>query len=56
MTTSAYSWGGKGDDFIVDVDVDTLGYTYAVGTTISTDYTSYPSDIFMFKLNEELVL
>lgn len=56
MTTSAYSWGGASDDTITDVDVDTSGNTYAVGTTISKDYTSNPSDIFIFKLDYELVL
>ncbi len=56
MTTSAYSWGGVGDDLIVGVDIDSAGNTYAVGNTISTDYTSYPSDIFVFKLDYELVI
>src|SRR4051794_12681165 len=56
MTTTAYSWGGVGDDFIVGVDIDSEGNTYAVGNTISTDYTSKPTDIFVFKLDYELVI
>jgi hypothetical protein len=40
MTTDAFTFGGNDQDLIVDIDVDSLGYLYACGHSLSTGYTS----------------